>query len=70
MGKIKEWFSKWYGVIVSCVVAVTLLFALGSCIYTAIVNPFVGIVGLCGVVLAIAICGFIIWREIEENSEL
>ena len=67
MGKIKEWFSKWYGVIVLCAVVVTLLFALGSCIYTAIVNPFVGIVGLCGVALALAFCVFRIWREVENN---
>lgn len=70
MGKIKEWFSNWYGVITLCVVSLVLLFSLGCCIYTAIVNPFVGIVGLCGVVLAIAFCILMIWREIEDNGKL
>lgn len=70
MGKIKEWFSNWYGVITLSVISIVLLFSLGCCIYTAIVNPVVGLTGLLGVVLALAFCVLMIWREIEENGRL
>lgn len=67
MGKIKEWINTWFGVIAVGVVAVALLFALGCCIYTAIVNPIVGLIGVVGVALALAFCVFMIWREVEDN---
>ena len=47
MGTITAFLSKWAFAIVLCIVAVTLLFAVGCCVYTAITNPFVGIVGMC-----------------------
>ena len=67
MGKIKEWINTWFGVIAVGVVAVALLFALGCCIYTAIVNPIVGLIGVVGVALALAFCVLLIWREVEDN---
>jgi uncharacterized Tic20 family protein len=67
MEKIKEWINTWLGVVVVGVVSVALLFALGCCIYTAIVNPIVGVVGVVGVALALAFCVFMIWREVEDN---
>ena len=67
MGKIKEWINTWFGVIAVGVVAVALLFALGCCIYTAIVNTIVGLIGVAGVTLALAFCVLKIWREVEDN---
>jgi hypothetical protein len=54
MGKVIAFFSKWASAIVLGVVAIALLFALGCTIYTAIKNPFVGIVGTIGVAIALA----------------
>lgn len=67
MEKIKEWINAWLGVVVVGVVSVALLFALGCRIYTAIVNPIVGVVGAVGVALALAFCVFMIWREVKDN---
>lgn len=67
MEKIKEWINTWFGVVALSVVSVALLFALGCCIYTAIVNPIVGVVGSVGVALALAFCVFMIWCEVEDN---
>lgn len=53
MKKIAEFFSKWAFAIVLCLIAVALLFALGCCVYTAITNPFVGIVGGIGALLSL-----------------
>ena len=67
MKKIAEFFSKWAFAIMICVGAVALLFALGCCIYTAITNPFVGIVGIVGVVLALTGAVGIVMGEIKRG---
>ena len=67
MNKITDFFNKWAFAIVLCLVAVALLFGLGACIYTAIINPFVGIVGAVGVVIALAINISWICIEIKEG---
>lgn len=65
MGKVAEFFSKWAFVIFLCVIAVMLLFAVGCCIYTAVINPFVGSVGTLGALFALATAGWWIWAEIK-----
>lgn len=67
MGKITAFFSKWAFAIVLCLVAVTLLFALGCCVYTAIVNPIVGIVGAIGAFIAVAAVVGLIMQEIKKG---
>lgn len=67
MNKIAEFLSKWAFAIFLIVVAITLVFALISCIYTAVANPFVGIVGCVGAVLAIAVVVGWIFKEIKEG---
>lgn len=67
MGKIVEFFNKWAFAIVLCLVAVTLLFALGCCVYTAVVNPIVGIVGGIGVLVALAIAVGWLFVEIKKG---
>lgn len=67
MNKIAEFFSKWAFAIVLCLVAVTLLFALGCCVYTAIVNPIVGIVGAIGAFIAVAAVVGLIMQEIKKG---
>ena len=67
MNKIAEFLSKWAFTIVLSLIAVSLVFALGCTIYTAIENPFVGIVGTIGVAIALAcVVGWII-VEIKEG---
>lgn len=68
MGKVIAFFSKWAFVIVLGVVAIALLFALGCTIYTAITNPFVGIVGTIGV--AIALACVVSWIIVEIKDSL
>lgn len=65
--KIKEWVNTWFGVVFLGAHSVALLFALGCCIYTAIVNTIVGLIGVVGVALALALCVLLIWREVEDN---
>lgn len=67
MNKIAEFFSKWGFAIFLIVAAVTLVFALISCIYTAVANAFVGITGCVGAVLAIAVVVYWILKEIKEG---
>lgn len=67
MNKIAEFLSKWAFAIFLIVVAITLVFALISCIYTAVANPFVGIVGCVGAVLALAVVISFIVVEIKEG---
>ena len=67
MSKIAEFLSKWAFAIVLCLLAVTLLCGLGCCVYTAITNPLVGIIGGIGVAIALAcVSGWII-IEIKEG---
>ena len=63
MNKVGDFFKKWGFVVILAIIAVTLLFSLGCCIYTAVINPFVGIVGIVGVVLTLV---FIAGRICEE----
>jgi hypothetical protein len=69
MGKISEFFDKWGFVAFLSIVGVGLLFALGCCIYTSIINPFVGIVGTLSVVLALG--GIALWAylDIKVNND-
>ena len=69
MNKIAEFFSKWAFAIVLCLIAVALLFALGCTIYTAIENPFVGIVGTIGVAVVLACVVGLICSEIKEGGK-
>jgi hypothetical protein len=69
MKKILNWFGKWGFVIILYLIGVALLFALGCCIYTAIINPFVGGVGIVGVATAITAVVALIWGEIEDIKE-
>lgn len=67
MNKITEFLSKWAFAIFLCVIAILLLFAAGCCIYTAVINPFVGIVGTIGVIFALGIVASWLWVEINEG---
>lgn len=67
MNKIAEFLTKWAFFIFLIVEAVTLVFALISCIYTAVANAFVGIAGCVGVVLALAVVIGWIFKEIKEG---
>ena len=64
MGAIKNWFGKWGAIIVAALIIIALLFALGCSIYTAIISPFVGIVGIVGTVVTIGIDAWVIYEEI------
>lgn len=65
MGKVAEFLSKWAFAIVLCLLAATLICGFGCCIYTAITNPLVGIVGGFGVLIALGIVVYWIWSEIQ-----
>ena len=67
MGKISKWFGKWGFVLALMLIVTALLFALGCCIYTSIINPFVGIVGIVGTVVAIGFGIWVIYEEINDN---
>lgn len=67
MNKLTELFTKYGYITFLCIVAITLLFSLGSCIYTAIVNPFVGITGIVGTVAGLAAVGYNIYKEIKTK---
>lgn len=69
MGTIKNWFGKWGMALILGIVGVALLFALGGCVYTAIINPFVGIVGIVGVGIAIAFNVWAICQEVQDALE-
>ena len=67
MKKIAEFFSKWAFVIILSLVGLVLLFALSCCIYTAVTNPLVGILGSIGVAVALASIVGLIVTEIKEG---
>lgn len=67
MNKIVDFFNKWAFAMMICLAIIALLFALGSCIYTAIINPFVGIVGGIGVLIALAIAVGWLFAEIKKG---
>lgn len=66
MGKIADFLAKWAFVIFLMAGGITLLFALACCIYTAVTNAWVGIVGCVGVALALAVVSGRITKEIKE----
>ena len=43
------------------------LFTLGCTIYTAVVNPFIGIVGLVGSISSLAVLAHTLCKEIKNN---
>ena len=67
MKKIAEFFSKWGFVVILAVVAMVLLTSLGCCIYTAVKAPFVGVVGIVGALLSLAVVAGLLFQEITEG---
>lgn len=67
MNKIANFFSKWGFVVIPAIVAMVLLTTLGCCIYTAVKAPFVGIVGIVGAVLSLAVVAGLLFQEITER---
>lgn len=63
MKKVAEFLSKWAFAIFLTLLGVALLFALACSIYTAIENPFVGAVGILGVIVALAT---VVWGIVDE----
>lgn len=66
MNKVAEFLKDWALVIFLCALALMVLFTVGCTIYTAIINPFAGIVGLVGAMASLAIIGWLIYKEIER----
>lgn len=69
MDKITEFISKWGFVVILAVVAMVLLTTLGCCIYTAVKAPFVGVVGIVGAVLSLAVVAWLLFEEITEGRQ-
>lgn len=67
MKKIAEFFSKWGFVVILNLVGIALLFALGCCIYTAIVNAFAGCIGIVGVLCVLAVLVGLIFQDIKDG---
>lgn len=67
MKKIAEFISKWGLTIFLGLVAIALLFTLGCTIYTSIINPFVGIVGMVGTIMSLG--GIALWMYLEINAQ-
>jgi hypothetical protein len=67
MKKIADFFSKWGFTVILVVVAMVLLTTLGCCIYTAVKAPFVGIIGIVGAVLSLAVVAGLLFQEITEG---
>ena len=65
MGKVAEFFKTWSYVLFLALIDVTVLFTLGSTIYTAVTNPFVGIVGIVGSVASLALVSWLLYKEIK-----
>lgn len=68
MENIKAFIEKWGVTIALCGLGTLLVFALVSCIYTAVANPFVGIVGLLGAITALGIDAWAIYKNIKQNK--
>ena len=69
MNKIMYFFDKWGFVMALGILCLAMLFALGCCIYTAIINPFVGIVGSIGTVVTITALVILIRIDIAEQKD-
>lgn len=67
MKKIAEFFGKWGFMVILAVVAMVLLTTLGCCIYTAVKAPFVGVVGVVGALLSLAVVAGLICIEIKQK---
>ena len=65
MENLKNVIERWGYCAFLVIVAVALCFALGATIYTAVTNPFVGIVGLAGVLCALGVLATAIVKEIK-----
>lgn len=69
MNKILNWLGKWGMALILGIICVALLVALGGCVYTAIINLFVGIVGIVGVGIAIVFDVWAICQEVQDALE-
>jgi hypothetical protein len=67
MNKIAEFFSKWGYVVVLSILILAGLFTLGCTIYTAVVNPFVGITGLIGSIFSLGAFSYALYKKIKIN---
>lgn len=68
MSKVAEFFKKWGFTMFLCIVAVAVLFALGCSVYTAVINPFVGITGIVGVLASLGVFAWLIYKEIKGEK--
>lgn len=68
MNKIAEFFNKWGFTMFISLVGVAILFAIGCCIYTAIVNSFVGIIGLLGSIASFGMIVWLIYKKIKNDT--
>lgn len=65
MEKIKAFIEKWGYVVFLGIVGIALLFDVGCSIYTAVINPFVGIVALVGALCALGTIAYSIYKEVK-----
>lgn len=68
MKKIADFFSKWAFTMFISLVGVAILFAIGCCIYTAIVNSFVGIIGLLGSIASLGVIVWLIYKKMKNDT--
>jgi hypothetical protein len=68
MGKVQEFLTKWGFTMFISLVGVAILFAIGCCIYTAIVNSFVGIIGLLGSIASLGMTVWLIYKKIKNDT--
>ena len=67
MNKIADFLGKWGFVIVLSILILVGVFTLGCTIYTAVVNPFVGITGFIGAIFSLGTLSHILCKEIKIN---
>lgn len=66
MERIKAFIEKWGYVVFLALVGVALMFDVGCGIYTAITNPWVGIVALVGAIMALGTIVWTIYKEVKR----
>lgn len=66
MEALKKFFEIWGGFITISIIVVLLLFSLGCCIYTAVINTIVGWLGISGAVCAIGGAVIIAYSEAKS----